>query len=865
MNKQLLTVLFLALSCGIVYGQYDFNEFDAAPADTNYWAWYENVASDDTTSPGGHYNIPGSSDPDTGYIDLDYVTNPVFSSTGALQIDYSVHNTESWGGYTKIEHWNPDTNGVYDWAAFDSISFRYYNADPQSLPARVTLRLCLHDVSDSPNGYDTYTNEEVEYYYSFLNVLDETPGWNEIKMPLIAGEYWGGEGFNLTGWAGITGNQTLDLDKIKGFTFEFSISGAGNHDFSAGQIVFDKMMLTGPKNALANSPGFEDGGDPDDNYLPLGWGVWQAAWDGWGALTHIVTEDTGAHRGDYWLEMSAEVGNGYAVAFQGAQAMAGEEWVLGAWIKDVADNAPDTSFAALKLEAFTTGVDDPIAAWEVPQVGVTSDWKYFTTSQIMPEGTDSVNAVLVVTKWLDDGIEATYGFDEVVLYSTGEVDMIAPDCPTGLLAASPADYYNIVSWVDVDSTDGEPEVGETYTLYASPNPITDLTADDVEVVVAGIGEGLQSAVHYLYYPLEDMSVNTYYAITCTDAASNVSECFASISSAATNTAKGIATASLSPPTAFAADGDLSEWYASGIMPFEIKPSTDYTVIGGFTDDNDLTATVFMAFDDDYLYVAIDVIDDIYYFDQSVQPNWWDNDGFDFFFGLYDQRGAAHTGYMRGDNPDYKIYMTEDVLQLDNPTNTLVYTPDSANYHFESFGAADYVIETKISLDTLANRGGDTRFTPTRGMKIPLELYFHDSDCPGDCAGGNLGISPYNTDLGWQSPGEWIYTWIGDTTHTVGIDESDDNSFVAKEFRLSQNYPNPFNPVTNIDYTLGVASEVDIRIYNLLGAEVAQLVKTHQPAGNYSVKWNARNVPSGVYFYRLKADGFVDTKKMILIK
>jgi len=858
MKKQLLAVLILALTCSFVSGQYVFDDFEAAPADTNYWAWYDYVVADDTTSYGGHYQISGAADADTGFIIMTYVTNPVFNGTGAMQIDYSVHNAESWGGYSKFEHWNPDTNATYDWSAYDSVSFRYYNSTAQTLTDRVSLRFCLHDVSDSPNGNATYTNLEVEYYYSFLYVLDSAPGWNEIKMPIEAGDYWGGEGFNLTGWAGISGNGNLDKDKIKGFTFEFSISGAGDGDFSAGTIVFDELVLTGSQSQLVNSPGFEDGGDPNDNDLPIGWGVWQAAWDGWGALTHIVTQTGGANRGDHWLEMSAEVGNGYAVAFQGAagQANAGEEWVLGAYIKDVAGNANDTSNAALKLEAFDTAGTN-IGAWEVLQIGVTSNWGYFTTSQIMPTGTDSVNAVLVVTKWDNDGVEATYGFDDVVLYNTGEVDLIAPDCPSSLLVAASTNL-NIVSWIDVPD-----EVGETYSLYASPTPITDLTAADVEVVATGIGEDLLSAVHYLYYPLVDASVDWYYAMTCTDAAYNVSTCFEATTAATSNTAKGIATASLSPPSNFVADGDLSEWYASGIMPFEIMPSTDFTVVGGFTDDNDLTATVFMAFDNDYLYVAIDVIDDVYWFDAT--GNWWDQDGFDFFFGLYDQRSGVHSGYTRGVEPDYKIYMTEEVLQLDNPTNTEIYTTDSTNYHFEELGGADYVIETKISLDLLASKGDDSRFIPTRGMKIPLELYFHDSDCPGDCPGGNLGISPFDTDLGWQSPSQWIYTWIGDTTHvTVGIDDMD-GPVVAREFSLAQNYPNPFNPVTNIDYTLGTAGKVDVKIFNLLGAEIVHLVNAYQPAGAYSVQWDAANVSSGVYFYQLKSDNFTTTKKMVLMK
>jgi len=86
-----------------------------------------------------------------------------------------------------------------------------------------------------------------------------------------------------------------------------------------------------------------------------------------------------------------------------------------------------------------------------------------------------------------------------------------------------------------------------------------------------------------------------------------------------------------------------------------------------------------------------------------------------------------------------------------------------------------------------------------------------------------------------------------------------------EYALSQNYPNPFNPVTTINYSLPKASNVKIDIYNTLGQKIAQLVKSKQSAGKYSVTWHAGNLASGIYIYRFEADGFVQTKKMLLLK
>jgi hypothetical protein len=96
-----------------------------------------------------------------------------------------------------------------------------------------------------------------------------------------------------------------------------------------------------------------------------------------------------------------------------------------------------------------------------------------------------------------------------------------------------------------------------------------------------------------------------------------------------------------------------------------------------------------------------------------------------------------------------------------------------------------------------------------------------------------------------------------------------NVSVPTEFSLSQNYPNPFNPSTKIEYGLAKAAQVSLKVYNLLGTEVATLVNGRQEAGSYTVPFDANkgtlNLASGVYFYRLQAGTFVETKKLMLQK
>jgi hypothetical protein len=89
--------------------------------------------------------------------------------------------------------------------------------------------------------------------------------------------------------------------------------------------------------------------------------------------------------------------------------------------------------------------------------------------------------------------------------------------------------------------------------------------------------------------------------------------------------------------------------------------------------------------------------------------------------------------------------------------------------------------------------------------------------------------------------------------------------IPNEYKLSQNYPNPFNPVTKINYSLPKSGFVTMKVYDMLGREVVKLINENKVAGDYSFDFNASSLTSGVYFYRLEVNGFVDTKKMMLLK
>lgn len=92
-----------------------------------------------------------------------------------------------------------------------------------------------------------------------------------------------------------------------------------------------------------------------------------------------------------------------------------------------------------------------------------------------------------------------------------------------------------------------------------------------------------------------------------------------------------------------------------------------------------------------------------------------------------------------------------------------------------------------------------------------------------------------------------------------------NNEIPAKFNLAQNYPNPFNPSTTINFSLPKSGYITLKVYNSMGSEVKTIVTGNKNAGNYTVDFNASNLSSGIYFYKLQADGFSSVKKMILVK
>jgi hypothetical protein len=183
----------------------------------------------------------------------------------------------------------------------------------------------------------------------------------------------------------------------------------------------------------------------------------------------------------------------------------------------------------------------------------------------------------------------------------------------------------------------------------------------------------------------------------------------------------------------------------------------------------------------------------------------------------------------------------------------------------NFGASDWAVEMKVPLDSLlvGSAQNDKRFIPKNGMKITMDVNYHDSDSK-NVRDGILSFSETAQDNSWEGPQNWGYTWIGDTNKVTAVKEIE-KPVVVNSYYLDQNYPNPFNPTTTITYSLAKPGKVALEVYNTMGQKVETLVNKFQPAGGYIIHFDGSKLSSGMYLYKLTVNNFSQTRKMLLFK
>lgn len=777
--------------------------------------------------------------------------------TGAIKVTATVDSAHPWGSYAQLIYSVPKDVAPFDWSGSDSLSIWIKVHQAPALPENMVFRIHL---ADRPNA--DVSNEE--YIFEETVVLDKADGWVNLRVPLIERPTDGSitpnnEGFVLfpKSWGGGTyNNEKLDRDKIVGFNLGIITTGyvaprnlpmdsiiVSYDNFtrfgyrSVPFVVFNGKVVTG--DLTMGGWGGSVTIDPNTGSAP---GKSSIKWSGGGGWSGMYFDFAEKNMAGNWItndtlkmkvKVPAEFGDDIRIQFM-SNTQAGTDAAIK-YVAKAADYNWDGTWKTIRI---------PLRNWVVSDGKAGFDSSKVKKFEILTENGSSKACDI----YMDD-----------IWTGNPVFDVVAPNKPDGVMVSASTNS-NLISWTDVPG-----ETKEVYDVYYSKTPITDVKASDVEVVKKGIGENVSVIEHLLRAPVSDQPVTYYYAIVCTDAFGNASE-IAAPAGAVTNTALGVPTISLNPPaTAFAADGDLKEW--SAITPITVARSLGTGFVAPNTlinDDADCSAKVYLGIDNENLYVAYDVEDDMI----TVNPANTDdykNDCADLYIGLYDWRGVPHSGYGRGIAPDYHARFSKDKARFDGQSLDTLLLP-GANYSWTEKFPTGYVVEARIPLADFArkrNSGAsnfDSLFVPANGMRIPIDISLNDADATGERE-GILSYSPFNDDKSYQDVWRWLYTWIGDQW-TVGVN---DKPMVATTYALDQNYPNPFNPSTQIKYSLGQAGLVTLKVYDVLGREVASLVNMQQDAGSHTVSFNASHLASGIYLYQIKAGDFQSVKKMMLIK
>jgi hypothetical protein len=258
-----------------------------------------------------------------------------------------------------------------------------------------------------------------------------------------------------------------------------------------------------------------------------------------------------------------------------------------------------------------------------------------------------------------------------------------------------------------------------------------------------------------------------------------------------------------------------------------------------------------VYDDTNLYGLVQIYDDIV---TNTATNDWERDAAEVYVDGDNSKGPSFDGvndwqtvikhYFKDTPPATPLsrgveYAFLDVAQAD----TSIYPPSGYN------------IEFKMPLDQAG-------VPASEGTVIGFEVQGDDND--NELVRKNVTKWWLQSgDNSWTTASTWGTLKLGGAAMPVGIKEQPKQ--VVNRFDLMQNYPNPFNPSTMISYTVTKNSNVRLTVYNVLGVKVAELVNETKAAGTYNVPFNAKNLASGVYFYKLESGNNVMSKKMMLLK
>ncbi|TFH64068.1 MAG: T9SS type A sorting domain-containing protein, partial [Candidatus Zixiibacteriota bacterium] len=243
------------------------------------------------------------------------------------------------------------------------------------------------------------------------------------------------------------------------------------------------------------------------------------------------------------------------------------------------------------------------------------------------------------------------------------------------------------------------------------------------------------------------------------------------------------------------------------------------------------------------------------------------------FGYWLKTDGPATLIYSGPIPKTSVYVTSrGTMKAYPPAAGVTPTTEWVNLFGDGITLDGTLIPTGTVLAAYDENGHLCgQATVETGGKISFTPVYRDDKGTTTVEGPDLGGSINLAVNGIPVQQSYTFGGLGDRirlTTLTSLSKHSEN--LPRQFGLAQNYPNPFNPGTSIEFSLPVASRATVDVYNVIGERVTTLLDRFLPAGRYSINWDGANtdgkpVSSGMYFYRLKAGEFTDTKKMMLVK
>ncbi len=258
-----------------------------------------------------------------------------------------------------------------------------------------------------------------------------------------------------------------------------------------------------------------------------------------------------------------------------------------------------------------------------------------------------------------------------------------------------------------------------------------------------------------------------------------------------------------------------------------KGQGDSLVYTDSTGRNDIVSAK-VARDSEYVYFLVETADTL---TPKTDPKWMR-----LWIDIDRNKATGWEGY------DY-------VINRINPDDSAIVEKSTSGWNWTKIGSAAYTIQGNV-LELKVERS----LLNVEGKRLDFEFKWSDN-CEND---GNIMDFYVHGDAAPDGRFNYAYS----TTSITGVTEHAEQ---PTKFTLSQNYPNPFNPATTISYSVPQKELVTLEVFNMLGQKVATLVDRVQNSGNHKLNFNASNLASGVYLYRMQSTNFTLTKKMVLLK